>query len=242
MKKVTLISLAFLLIAGMLMATMGCGGSEIDLLREDVSKLRQQLLREEQESAQEKRISELVAAIVEEELSAFEAKLAEKAKEDRLALAALEKALFELQRRAAVHPQTTVVVPVVTVPFSTYANFEAKVYKGDNFDEYIGLLSNPYPINFNWGRGGPLNLTDDFSVRWQGVVYFEAGTYRFFVRANEGVRLYVDGCLLLNRWGPQGTTEYEATTPLSAGSHQIQLDYREVKGPAEIFLTWTKIQ
>ncbi|MDP3995965.1 MAG: PA14 domain-containing protein [bacterium] len=245
-RKIGLAFLAFLLVAGTLLAT-GCGSEDqaLDSLRQDVVQLQKQLLEEKQakqatekQLAEEERMAEVATAVVEKEIADLEARLAEKEREDRLA--ELERAVSELQQPPMIVYPVIVPVPATVTP--SFEAFEAKVYKGSNFDKYVGVLVNPYPISFNWQEGGPLNLTNDFSVRWQGTVYFEAGTYHFFVRANEGVRLYVDGRLLLDKWGPHGTTEYGVTTPLSAGSHQIRVDYREIKGPAEIFFSWTKIQ
>jgi len=255
-KRKVILTLVALLVVGALLAGTGCTSqkqpSELEQLQQKVDLLQAQILKEKQEKeaekqrvAEEERIAQLAAKIAEEKLVAFEAKLAEKEKADRLA--ELEKKMTELEsQRNAAQPGWKK-YPSSSYPSMPYydpiASFRAEVYRGDNFQEYVGILPNPYPIAFDWGQGGPLGLTNHFSVRWEGSVWFpEAGNYRFFMRVNEGTRLYVDGNLLLNKWSPRETTEYEVTSYLSAGYHQIRVDYRELKGPALIFLRWEKIQ
>ena len=54
-----------------------------------------------------------------------------------------------------------------------------------------------------------------------------AGTYAFTVTADDGVRLYVDGSLVIDRWVDQGATTYTANVPLGAGSHTVVMAYYE---------------
>ena len=59
-------------------------------------------------------------------------------------------------------------------------------------------------MDFNWGTGSPDPSigADTFSVCWQGEVepqYTE--TYTFYVYTDDGVKLWVDGQLLINDWG-----------------------------------------
>jgi hypothetical protein len=51
-------------------------------------------------------------------------------------------------------------------------------------------------IQFDWGLGAPPGLpADGFSVAWTARRLFEPGTHRFYLYADEGYRLYVDGSL-----------------------------------------------
>jgi single-stranded DNA-binding protein len=98
-------------------------------------------------------------------------------------------------------------------------------------------------LNFNFGDGGPggncgLDV-DNFSARWTRTANFAASTYRFSVTGDDGVRLYVDGNLKINKWFSQGATTYTAdVTFSSAGSHQVKLEYFEGGGPAIALLSW----
>jgi PA14 domain len=101
-------------------------------------------------------------------------------------------------------------------------------------------------INFNFGSGGP-SLTcglgvDYFSARWTRTINFASGVYRFSVTGDDGVRLYVDGQLKIDKWFLQGPTTYTADVALSsAGPHEVKLEYFENGGGAVALLSWTLV-
>jgi subtilisin len=102
-------------------------------------------------------------------------------------------------------------------------------------------------LNFNWGVAPPntgCNLTvfpDYFSARWTRTVNFAAGTYRFSVTGDDGVRLYIDGYLWLDKWFLQGATTYTPEVTLTATDHVIKLEYFEGGGPGMTLLSWAKL-
>jgi hypothetical protein len=58
-------------------------------------------------------------------------------------------------------------------------------------------------VNFDWGQNSPLTgvAPGTFSVRWSGqVLPFVSGAYTFYTTADDGVRLWVNGQLLVDRW------------------------------------------
>ena len=90
-------------------------------------------------------------------------------------------------------------------------------------------------IDFNWGGGTPGDSVpaDSFSARWtKSVAVAEEGTYKFTVTGDDGVRLFVDGVKVLDKWFPQGATTYTATRQLTQGAHQVVLEYFETGGDA----------
>jgi hypothetical protein len=98
-------------------------------------------------------------------------------------------------------------------------------------------------VNFNWGTGAPDPSmgADTFSVRWMG--YIEAPrseTVTFYTVTDDGVRLWVNGQLLINKWIDQGPTEYSGTIALAGGQrYQIKMDYYENSGGATAHLLWS---
>lgn len=79
---------------------------------------------------------------------------------------------------------------------------------------------------------------NNFSVRWSGQHYFHSGAYRFFVFADDAVRLWIDGEQLVNQWHA-GRSEYNSlVTYLSSGYHQVTIEYYELTGEAEIRFWW----
>ncbi len=95
-------------------------------------------------------------------------------------------------------------------------------------------------INNAWGWGGPGGglSPDNFSVRWSGRIYFPAGTYAFIATADDGVRVHVDGYPLIDGWRDQAPTQYRGTRGLSAGYHQVKMEYYEHGGTALAQLAW----
>jgi hypothetical protein len=84
-------------------------------------------------------------------------------------------------------------------------------------------------IDFNWGGGSPREdiPADNFSVRWTNTIAFESGLYRFTTETDDGVRLYVDGRLLIDKWRQQPATKYSADIQLSRGNHSVRMEYQE---------------
>lgn len=98
-------------------------------------------------------------------------------------------------------------------------------------------------VDFNWGSGSPTSGVDPdtFSVRWSGQVeplYSEQ--YTFYTTSNQGVRLWIDGQLLIDHWDPHNTEVDSASVALTAGQRvDLRLDYFEQFGSAEIHLEWS---
>jgi glucose/arabinose dehydrogenase len=84
-------------------------------------------------------------------------------------------------------------------------------------------------IDFNWGPGspGPSIPSDNFSARWSRLLSTDAGRYRFATTTDDGVRLYVDGKLLIDKWVYQSTTTWTAEVDLAAGTHPVVMEFFE---------------
>jgi LysM repeat protein len=91
-------------------------------------------------------------------------------------------------------------------------------------------------VDFNWGTTGPgggIGGTD-FSARFTRTRHFDAGRYRFNVKTDDGVRVWVDGILIIDEWHDTPPQHYSAERQLSAGNHSLQIDYYQNKGGAQI--------
>ena len=99
-------------------------------------------------------------------------------------------------------------------------------------------------VDFNWGTGSPSDLlsADRFGVRWEGTVLSgRTGTYTFYAGGNDGVRLYVDGRLLIDQFAVgSAAAEHVGTILLEGGRwYDITLDYFENTGGASARLSWS---
>ena len=96
-------------------------------------------------------------------------------------------------------------------------------------------------IDHSWGAGSPGAgiPVDGFSARWFGRFDFPAGDTTFTVTADDGIRLWIDDELLIDRWIDQPTTTYTATRTIQAGSHEVRVEYYENMGDAVARVAWT---
>lgn len=97
-------------------------------------------------------------------------------------------------------------------------------------------------INFDWGGGSPASSisADNFTARWRGEVLAQfTDTYTFSVVADDGVRLWVNNELIIDKWIPQAPTEWSGTINLVAGQrYPVTLEFFEEGGGAVIRLLW----
>ncbi len=119
--------------------------------------------------------------------------------------------------------------------------------RGDYFDNAnltnLKLTRIDSTVNFNWGTGSPGTAIapDTFSVRWTGQVQpTTSGTYRFFTRSDDGIRLWVNGQRIINNWTNHSVTEKSGTIALVGGqNYDIRLEYYENTGSSVAQLLWS---
>jgi len=105
-------------------------------------------------------------------------------------------------------------------------------------------VSNVSPtVNFDWTTNAPAPAVpaDNFQVRWTGkIVPRYTDTYTFYTQSDEGVRLWVNGTQLVNKWATQTSTEWSGTINLNAGTPvTVTLEYFEGTGVASSKLLWS---
>ncbi|HZV39295.1 MAG TPA: glycoside hydrolase family 3 C-terminal domain-containing protein [Pseudoxanthomonas sp.] len=110
-------------------------------------------------------------------------------------------------------------------------------------------------IGFNWDRGSPTdNLLargeagpgeavpdDNFSIRWSGQLLPPvSGAYELEAAADDGVRVYLDGKRVIDRWQQADRlTASRASVQLQAGRvYDIRVEYREGERDAGVRLAW----
>jgi hypothetical protein len=95
-------------------------------------------------------------------------------------------------------------------------------------------------INFDWGLGSPGAgiPVDYFSVRWTRSVAFPAGNWRFNATADDGVRVFVDGQLIIDQWHISAPATYSANILLGSGDHDLRVEYFENTERAQVRVWW----
>ena len=106
------------------------------------------------------------------------------------------------------------------------------------------LVRNDAQIDFNWGSGSPapgVVTADSFSAHWTRLLDLPAGSYRFTLTVDDGVRLWVNNHLLIDTWRVQSPRTYTADIYLPGGEIPIELEYYENDGGAVVQLAWTLV-
>jgi hypothetical protein len=108
-----------------------------------------------------------------------------------------------------------------------------------------------YAFDYLWGTGAPNASTpaDNFSTRWYGDIYTPVspsddpnrytGRYWFYTQSDQGIRVWVNGKLVINNWTSHTTTTDSGSLFLESGKrYSIVLEYYEGTGSANITLQY----
>jgi hypothetical protein len=121
----------------------------------------------------------------------------------------------------------------------SYPGWKGEYFSNANLSGSPVLVRNDKGIDFNWGAGRPAASlpADNFGVRWSRRLNFPAGNHRFFVEVDDGVRLWVDGILLVDQWH-DGTGSYSGDIYLTQGKHTVKMEMYEHTGGAMARMWW----
>jgi hypothetical protein len=100
---------------------------------------------------------------------------------------------------------------------------------------------NDAAVDFAWGQYAPATVLpeDNFSARWTREWSFVPGEYRFYGFADDGLRFYLDGELILNEWHEASNEMYTIDVPL-AGKRELRVEYYEHTDDALVRLWWRR--
>lgn len=133
---------------------------------------------------------------------------------------------------------------VIQIEQSNSSNKGLRAEYYDNLDlTNLKLIRSDSTVDFNWGSGSPTPTMESsfFSVRWTGKVQpLYSETYKFYTRSDDGVRLWINGQLLIDDWNDHSFTENRGQITLMAGEkYDIQLEYYDKWGQAAVQLMWS---
>ncbi len=134
-------------------------------------------------------------------------------------------------------PIATTLVP------TTGSGWTAQYYANAN------LLGDPTVIvgtsspSINVGSGSPFTSipADNFSARFSSVQNLPNGTYNITVRADDGVRVFVNGVLVINQWQLATGQTYSVNVALPAGSSTFVVEYFESSGEAFLEYSFSQV-
>ncbi|MEE8391315.1 MAG: PA14 domain-containing protein [Anaerolineae bacterium] len=122
----------------------------------------------------------------------------------------------------------------------TFTDWHGKYFDNRELVGGPALERNDADISFDWGVGAPVDWMpdDNFSVRWTRTVNFTPGYYRFALRADDGVRLWLDQSIIIGQWHDMDYELHYVDGIYLQGPHTIQLEYYERNGYARVRFWW----
>ncbi len=121
---------------------------------------------------------------------------------------------------------------------------KAEYFNNMNLQGPPALVRNENEIYHWWGTGSPapgVINNDHFSARYSRSMNLSAGRYRFTMAADDGMRMYVDGRLVFDRWYDSNLTPFVMEMDLTSGVHSFVVTYYENVGNAGIGVMGEKV-
>jgi hypothetical protein len=138
---------------------------------------------------------------------------------------------------------TTATAQGPAVPQHSDPYWQASYWNNTSLSGPPALQREEPSLDYNWGSGspGPGVNADGFSARWVRYLDLAAGTYRFTTTSDDGLRLWVDGALLVDEWYDHAAKTVSANKALSAGHHLVVVEFYENMGDAVARLSWEPV-
>lgn len=137
-------------------------------------------------------------------------------------------------------PTTVIPAGNLLQPDGTPGGLRGEYFQGESFETLRHTRVDP-TVDFDWrGEPAPGVAHDLFSVRWTGQVETDqAGDYQFFTDSDDGVRLWVDGKLVIDDWTVHPVKGLSARLRLAARTrYPIKMEYFQERGEAVARLSW----
>jgi hypothetical protein len=98
-------------------------------------------------------------------------------------------------------------------------------------------------LDFDWGRGKPDAAlpADRFSIRWTGFLRAPVpGEHTLKVYADDGVRLWLDGELVLDQWSHGIKPDLRVTAYLTDEAHDLRIELYDEGGLSGLRVAWSR--
>lgn len=126
-------------------------------------------------------------------------------------------------------------------PAFAQQGLQAEYFNGQHFEEKVLTRTDPQ-INFVWNNTAPAPDIDPhlFSVRWTGKLQApETGTYLFRAHVDDGIRVMLNGKMIIDAWGMHDSERFAGEMYLNAGQqYNLQVEYFNALLEGEIQLFW----
>ena len=118
--------------------------------------------------------------------------------------------------------------------------WRARYYNNTEARGDIQMSRDEKEIDHDWGDGSPGGgvRSDNFSARWTRTVYLNNSVYRFSATMDDGMRVWIDGALVIDEWQDSQVRTVFVDLPMTAGDHDIEVRYYEAGGKAVAKFTY----
>jgi hypothetical protein len=120
----------------------------------------------------------------------------------------------------------------------------ARYWYNRTLDSKWAVVETSERVAFDWGRSAPAAgiPEDDFSAAWDGEFTFEPGNYRFYARADDGVRVDVNQTRIIDEWHSSSANETYTADMALDGMYEIEISFFERNGNAKLDFWWEKLE
>jgi hypothetical protein len=124
----------------------------------------------------------------------------------------------------------------------SYPDWKGEYWSNRDLSGDPALVRNDRNVDFDWKTLSPAAglPADSFSARWTRRQTFQPGVYRFYAWADDSVRAYVDGRLVVDEWHGNVDQVYIVDLPLE-GTHRLAVEYGEHTGDARVRFWWQRL-
>ena len=152
---------------------------------------------------------------------------------------------FWWDRKGSIPTATPTPTPTNQVP-EEFSGWRGEYFNNRDLEGEPVLVRDDADIDFNWGRNspGPGVKIDHFSVRWERIVTFDGGVYRFNVQKDDGVRVWIDDQVIVDEWGWHGGPPeriFSEDLALPAGDHTMRVEFFEAGVYALVKFWWENL-
>jgi uncharacterized protein YgiM (DUF1202 family) len=124
-----------------------------------------------------------------------------------------------------------------------FPDWKGRYWSNRKLEGDATLVRNDSKINFNWGNGSPDDRLPDnnFSARWTREVDFKRGLYRFYAKADDGIRVWIDDDRVIDQWHDNDYDTVYTFDRLLKDDHDLKVEYFEHNGGARVKFWWERI-
>lgn len=140
-------------------------------------------------------------------------------------------------------PQTLHAQEAEIVGAHHQTGWQANYWNNMNLEGVPNVVRHESVLSHDWGNGSPHPAigVDHFSARWICTTYTPPGRYRFVATSDDGIRVYLDDELLIDRWNDHAEHVDSIERYLPGHHHTIRVDYYENDGVAVARLDWYRV-